>query len=221
LCPASRSVAIADAVHDGLKALADATGVSLKDVLLAAHVRVLGAATGQAEIVTGLMSNGRLETDEGERVAGMFLNVLPFHAPLSNASWPDFVGRVAERARELLPYRRFALPHARRRVADVAFDTLFNYTHFHVYRGLAQSGGLQLLGAAGFEHMAFALVANFTVEAGAAHMALRLDYNANALDAATIDAIAGAYVDTLAAAASVASPVTVSERARVRRSSRR
>jgi microcystin synthetase protein McyA len=181
--PASLAVPIPDAVHEGLTQLARAAGVSLKPVLLAAHLRVLGAATGRPEVVTGLMSNGRLERGDGEQVIGMFLNVLPFQVPLMPGSWPELIGRVAARERELLPFRRFALPHARRRVAEASFDTLFNFTHFHVYRGLARSGGLTLLGATGFEHLAFALVANFTVDAASSHMALRLDYNAAAFDA--------------------------------------
>ncbi|HJX27269.1 MAG TPA: amino acid adenylation domain-containing protein, partial [Thermoanaerobaculia bacterium] len=50
-----------------LQRLAGGLGVPLKNVLLAAHYRVLGAATGQADLVSGLVVNGRPEVEGGDR----------------------------------------------------------------------------------------------------------------------------------------------------------
>src|SRR5262249_54047453 len=52
-------VDIPDAVSNGLVALARSEGVPIKDVLLAAHLKVLGSITGRCEVVTGLIQNGR------------------------------------------------------------------------------------------------------------------------------------------------------------------
>src|ERR1700687_2938067 len=61
----------------GLVRLAGAGAVALKSVCLAAHLRVLQLAAGRADVLTGLVVNGRPETAGGERVRGLFLNTLP------------------------------------------------------------------------------------------------------------------------------------------------
>ena len=197
---ASRGVVVPDDVHDGLEQLARQTGVSLKQVLLAAHLRVLGGVTRRTRVVTGLMTNGRPERTDSERVVGMFLNVVPFEVSVQRSTWPVLVGRVVAAESELLPFRRFPLPHTRPQ-GELPFDTLFNFTQFHAYRALPDTTDLRVVGGTGFEYLNFALVANFNVDPGGKRLGLRLDYNDAALDQATIDDLATAYLRILGEAA--------------------
>ena len=78
-----------------LKALAARLGVPLKSVLLAAHLRVMGLVAGQADVLTGLVSNSRPE--EAGRRAGA--GPVPQHAPLAAEAgpeerWAELVKRV-------------------------------------------------------------------------------------------------------------------------------
>jgi hypothetical protein len=63
-----------ESVSEGLRQLARRASVPLKSVLLAAHLRVLSLISGERDVVTGVVFNGRPETTDGERVIGMFLN---------------------------------------------------------------------------------------------------------------------------------------------------
>ena len=78
----------------GVKTLAQRSGVPLKTVLLAAHLRVLALVCGQADVLTGLVSNSRPEEADGERVLGLFLNTLPMRLTLRPESWPALLQRV-------------------------------------------------------------------------------------------------------------------------------
>jgi microcystin synthetase protein McyA len=67
-----REVRLGGEVSAGLRKLARSAGVPLKSVLLAAHLRVLSVFSGQRDVLTGLVSNGRVEETDGERVLGCF-----------------------------------------------------------------------------------------------------------------------------------------------------
>ena len=73
---------IPKSVAERLSALARALGVSIKLIALAAHIRVMNLISGQLDVVTGFVANGRIETEDGERVLGLFLNTLPFRIQL-------------------------------------------------------------------------------------------------------------------------------------------
>ncbi|GER91698.1 hypothetical protein KDW_58600 [Dictyobacter vulcani] len=53
-----------------LRKLAQRLTVPSKSILLTAHLAVLTALSGQADIITGLVSNGRPETTDSERILG-------------------------------------------------------------------------------------------------------------------------------------------------------
>ena len=117
-------------VGTDLRALARLAGASLKSVLLAAHVAVWRAIAGAEPFHSGLVCNGRTEVDGGDRVAGMFLNPVPFVAPSGAATWRDLIRAVFDEEVELWPHRRFPLPEMQRvfgdggRLLDVAFNYL-------------------------------------------------------------------------------------------------
>src|SRR5207248_10618801 len=127
-------VPLSEAVSDGLRRLALSLAVPVKDVLLAAHLRLLALLGNQTDVVTCVVSGGRPEIPDGERVAGLFINSMPFRVSLDGGSWSNLVTRVFETERETLPYRRFPMAESRRLLGHRISETLFYFTHYHVYQ---------------------------------------------------------------------------------------
>lgn len=129
-----------------LKKLAVKLGVPLKTVLLAIHVRILSLYSGEDEIVTGLVSNGRPEVEGGDRVLGLFLNTVPLRVKLPLGNWIDLVREVFSAEREISPNRRFPLAEIQRMHGNQPlFETSLNFVNFHVYEKIRQLRDIQLL----------------------------------------------------------------------------
>ncbi|MGD2115409.1 MAG: amino acid adenylation domain-containing protein, partial [Acidobacteriota bacterium] len=160
----------------GLRSTAEAAGVPLKHVLLAAHLRVMALWTGCRDLVTGLAVNSRPESADAERILGVLLNVLPLRVRVGSGSWLELARDAFEAERRITPHRRFPLAEMLKTVdADELFETVFNYTHF---REPAQGGDeLPVSGWSFFEETGFTLVVNFSLAADAdsLHVGLELD----------------------------------------------
>jgi microcystin synthetase protein McyA len=197
------SVFISSRVSQGLKQLSKATGVPLKSVLLAAHLRVLSFLTNQTDILTGLVSNGRLEDTDGERVLGLFLNTLPFRLKLLGGTWTDLVRQTFDTERECLSFRRYPLAELQRNFGgQPLFETAFNFIHFHVYQDIIGIKDLEVLGGKFFNQTNFTLVANFSLHPISSQVELILKYDGNQLGEEQIKMIGGYYQEALTAIAS-------------------
>ena len=119
-----------------LKSLAKKLGVPVKSVLLAAHLRAIAFASGQYEVVTSVVFNGRTETEGSQNTLGLFLNSLPFRSVLAPQSWKAFINKVHKQEIDILPHRRFPLSQIQKLTGYEFSDILFNYIHFHVYNEL-------------------------------------------------------------------------------------
>ncbi|MET0622884.1 MAG: amino acid adenylation domain-containing protein [Pyrinomonadaceae bacterium] len=193
----SMSVSVSPQTTQGLKRLAQATGAPLKSVLLAAHLRVLSMLSGQADVLTGLVANGRLEEEGGERVLGLFLNTLPFGLGLRGGSWEELVAAAFAAERELLPHRRYPMAQLQRRVRrSQLFDTSFDFTHFHVYQSLIEMKEV-LLEYDGYEETNFTLTTNFALSLETDQVWLSLYYLPRELAAEQVEAISGYYLNVL------------------------
>ena len=165
---------------------------SLKNVLLAAHVRVLALLGNTRDVLTGLVVNGRLEEADGERALGLFLNTVPFRVGLPGGSWRELVREVSRAELELLPFRRY--PFARIQSATgLQLDILFNFVHFHVYEGVASLPGFELLGTRSSEQTSFALLLNASQDPRSGALALELHFDTGTLDRDQVQRIAGYY----------------------------
>jgi amino acid adenylation domain-containing protein len=167
---------IPDDVAAGLKELAHSLGVSIKHVLLAAHLKALGHLTGSISPVTGLLANGRPEVEGGERIVAPFVNLVPLCLDLSAGTFADLCRRGFIAESELLPHRRYPMAELKKRYGGHdLFDTVFNFTHFHVYRRLRALSG-DILDATGNENTYFPLTvqANMNEDTGA--LGLAFDY---------------------------------------------
>ena len=131
--PAERYV-VSVPYHDldrPLRALASRVRVSLKAVMLAAHVKVLGQLTHEPAFTAGLVCDARPERAGADRVYGMYINTLPFGSDRTAATWGELVRQVFDREVALWPHRHFPLPAIQRAVGgDQLVDVYFNYQDF-------------------------------------------------------------------------------------------
>ncbi|GLV53936.1 hypothetical protein KDH_07870 [Dictyobacter sp. S3.2.2.5] len=194
-----------------LRKLAQQLTVPYKSVLLTAHLAVLSTLSGQSDILTGLVSNGRPETMDSERILGLFLNTLPLRCDLSGGSWRELIQAVFKQEQELLAHRWYPLAEIQRRQGGgVLFDAIFNYTHFHVYKDLLSStaaSDMKVLGQHGFERNNFALSTNVMVDPISDQIRLSLQSNGEAFSTKQLQRIAEYYARTLSTiACDVAAP---------------
>jgi amino acid adenylation domain-containing protein len=112
-----------------LRELARTGGVALRDLFLAVHFDVLARTEGSAEVVTGLTTHGRPESNGADSI-GAFANVVPLRAPASaTTSWFGLALAVADAVRSVYPYRRTPFS-ALKRMLGAELPTAFNYTAF-------------------------------------------------------------------------------------------
>ncbi|MEM1394343.1 MAG: amino acid adenylation domain-containing protein, partial [Cyanobacteria bacterium P01_H01_bin.150] len=197
---AEHNVELSLDVSRGLKKLTQITRVPLKSILLAAHLKVLSLLSNQADVVTGLVSNGRLEEADGQRTLGLFLNTLPFRLQLSGGSWLDLIQTTFDTERELLPYRRYPLAELQRVLSrQLLFEVGFNFTNFHVYQDVARLNKVQLLSSKSLAEADFALFTQFSLDEFSSKIYLKLQYDVNEFSSEQIEAIGNYYDRTLVA----------------------
>jgi len=196
------NVPVSSETSDALKSIAKQAGVSLKSVLLAAHLKALSTLSGESEVFTGLLINGRPETTDGDRLIGAFLNTVPFRMRLGSETWIELARKTYEIENATLPFRRYPIQELQRLYqAEKKFDTIFNYTHFHVMDRLQRIPGLEVLEMRGSEQTYYPLTAQFTVNEFSGRAELALDYRTAELGAEQVQEIAGYYGRVLEAIA--------------------
>ncbi|WP_154814294.1 amino acid adenylation domain-containing protein [Actinophytocola xinjiangensis] len=188
--PGLVDVPLREGISAELRRLAEQAGVPLKSVLLAAHLRVLSLVTGRADVATGLVTNGRLEETDGDRVLGQFLTVLPVAARMAHGSWESLARDAFAAERTGLAARHH--PTVR---AGTRFETVFNFVHFHVY---GQLDGVDLVDSAGFDGTNFPLFTEFSIHPVSGAVRLRLQHKPGRLGAEQIADIARHYATVLA-----------------------
>ena len=195
-------VPISHELSEGLKRFATTAKLPLKSVALATHLRVLAFVTGQDEVVTGLVSNGRPEVPDGDRTAGLFLNTQPLRLRLPGGTWEDLVRAVFEAEREIIPFRRFPFLEIQR-MADtpLLFETGFNYTHFHIAHGMLELPGFKILQFRGISETNFPLLVDFDLDLTVSEVQLALKYEAGEFTREQIETMSGYYERTLLAIA--------------------
>ncbi|TSC26813.1 amino acid adenylation domain-containing protein, partial [Corallococcus sp. Z5C101001] len=203
------------ALQEGLQRVAQAAGVPLKTVLLAAHLRVRSLMEGRRSVVTGVVSNGRPETADSERMVGLFLNSIPFPVTLEDGSWLDLVRQVSRADGDIWPHRRYPMGRLQQQLGGQRlFDTIFNFVHFHVAGGLSQLEGVRLLEETpSTAWMELPLSTLFLQRPDTGALMLVLRTNGTQRDADQTEALAGYYFRALEAIA--ANPHARHEHARL------
>jgi amino acid adenylation domain-containing protein len=192
---ATRAVEIPSEVSEGLNRLSKSMKVPVKTILLAAHMRVMSIITGEFDMVTGLVSNGRPEEVGGEALLGLFLNTLPFRMNLNGGTWKELIQQTFDNEQEMLPYRRFPLAEIQKvtKKKDL-FETMFNFTNFHIYKHV---DGLELTGVDSYEQTNFNLSSQFTLDLENSQVRLSLVYDTGEFSGEQINDIASCFAGVL------------------------
>jgi amino acid adenylation domain-containing protein len=195
---ATHELTLSPAEGAALERLATLIGVPLRDVLLAAHAKVLAMWTGRSDLLLGVVHNGRLEVEGGEQMLGLFLNTPVLRLQLQPGSFAELCRQVSREERDLLAHRRFPLAEIYAILGSRrAFDIYFNYTHFHVLGDAATELSIAAHGTRSFARTNFPLA--LVVEKHPQHSQLKLllKYDAGIYPSAQIAELADAYLAVL------------------------
>lgn len=126
-----------------LKQAAKRHGLDLKSLCFTAYAFLLRMLAMNEEIVCGLVTNTRPLCQDGERLAGCFLNTIPVRLSLpSGLTWLAHAQRTAAKLQELKRHERVPLREIARAVGERGeqgnpfFDVIFNFVNFHVLEGV-------------------------------------------------------------------------------------
>jgi amino acid adenylation domain-containing protein len=191
-------VPISDELGRSLWALAQEADVQIKTVLLAAHLRVMSVLSGQDDVVIGMISNGRPEVVDGDRVTGQFLNTVPVRSQQPGGTWLDLVRATFATELDLLPHRRYPMAQIQQQQGgQPLFETIFNFTHFHVYDSLQSLPGITVLDRRFIEQTNLTLLADFGINSLTSE--IRLVLNSTGLSDEQVEAMAHYYRSALVA----------------------
>ena len=184
-----------------MRALARLAGVSLKSVLLAAHLRVMAFVSGGSPAVTtGVVFNGRPEDEDGERVLGLFLNTLPFSLRLTGGTWTDLLNEVHEAEARITPFRRYPIAALQsERSERPLFEIAFNFVHFHVLQGLQEFSDLEVLDIRAYGKTNFPFIVSFALNPETSDCSMRIEYDTAKVTSDTVAAIGRYFVAALQA----------------------
>ncbi|SOD59515.1 amino acid adenylation domain-containing protein [Streptomyces zhaozhouensis] len=183
----------------GVREVADRAGVPPKAVMFAVHVAVLARLTGQRRVVTGRIANSRPETEDGDRMVGLFLNVVPLVVETGGADWLELARRVHRAETEALPFRRYPLSQMLRDAGrETPFGTLVDYREMRSYGKLAHRR-IAVADADFFEQTNFGLSANYGADVTSGELRLRLNHDTSTYSAARVAEIGAHYADAFAA----------------------
>lgn len=196
-------VALAAPLVQSLNEQSRRGGAPLKSLLLAAHLRVIGAACGTDDVSTGFVTNGRPEEDGGDRVIGLYINTLPLRLTLTGTeSWLALATRCFAAESDLVPHRRMPLAQIRRLCPDAEpFDVLFNYTVFHALPGAGDAAVTIVESRTHPADIDLPLAVDFEVDPAGHGIVLSLQYDACGFSHAQMTRLAASYERALAAIA--------------------
>jgi surfactin synthase thioesterase subunit len=186
-------------LSDRIIALADRLAVPVKDVLLAAHVKVLSLVSGAEDVITGYEHSGRPEAEGATRAMGLFLNTLPFRVQVGEGTWEELIRQVYRLESDLLPARRYPMAQMKHDLGtqDALFETAFNFTHFTQLTELTRHPGFTLLDVRANSETEFVLRAEFSRHFTSGEVRLSLHYHAHLFEPSHIARVGGYYAAAL------------------------
>ncbi len=186
---------IPDNILKKLMNLSKTESVPLKSILLAVHVKVMQLLSGSSEVTTGLVTNTRLEAQDGEKVIGLFLNTLPYSIDIRNLSWSELIQKVFTLEKQMFEFRQYPFEQMNRNNnGDLIIDTCFNYTNFHVYESLNQLNGFEINQIKESTNTNFALDIDFSLSSKQHELLLILEWDPNKYTKNHINSIYNYYL---------------------------
>jgi aryl carrier-like protein len=201
---ASRALRIEDRRIADLRRAAAVAGVPLKSLLLAVHGLALGRWTNRdRDVVTGLVVNGRPEIEGSDLLIDLFLNTVPLRLRSATGPFADLAKQALAAEQSVIPHRRYPLARIEDTLKRPAFDVTFNFTHFHVYKELADLRRVKVDRWRSYDKASFPLMVDFVVDAPAFGTGIQVAFDETVLAAERIDGLIGFLDEGLDQAARV------------------
>lgn len=194
---------VPEEILTGLQQLVRSEAIPLNYLLMTAHLKVISLLTGQNDITTGLVMDGRLEEPGGEQVLGLYLNTMPYRMKLSPGSWIELAQEVFAGVLSLLPYRRFPLADLQYEFGGAPlFENMFYFIDFHNLHATSRVSPFKLTELThGFNNTHFTFEAMFSLDRGArsneSQLNLRLNFDASQFHPKQLEAIGTYYCEAL------------------------
>ncbi|MEW2174792.1 amino acid adenylation domain-containing protein [Streptomyces sp. NPDC005406] len=189
---------------DGLtrqaRALAREHALPLKSVLLAAHCLTLRLLSGLDDFTTGVITHGRPECADAERMVGLFLNTVPVRVGAAATG-----GSLLDVARELFRQESTGQAHQRYPLSAMQADhggspvlhTAFNYVHFHVLSDVLRLPDVRLEEFTTWEETDFQLLVNAFMHPKDGTIGLRVDGDGRSVTPAQAELFGDTYTEVL------------------------
>ncbi len=159
-----------------IQKLANNMQVPIKTVLLAVHIKVLHNITKKKSLCTGLMSNIRPEYKDAEKIASIYLNVLPLIVSDATLPFENLIKELISLEIKINKYRQ--LPYAKIiENNNLKFDTVFNFTNFHAYDSVSCKTNFEILEMFGTDQTFFNVTMQFTILPIEKCLRLAIDFN--------------------------------------------
>ncbi|GLU49115.1 amino acid adenylation domain-containing protein [Nocardiopsis ansamitocini] len=173
-----REIVLSEELQGAVRSLADEHVLPVKSILFTTHLMALRALSGQADLTTGLVTHGRPDIEDGERICGLFLNTLPIRSSFDRGTWLEAVRNTVEVEREAHPHRRVPLAVIQEDLgAGTLVDTAFNYIHFRQLGPIFQVPGVEDRGFEAWEETNFTLLVNAMADPVDGRIRLRMDFS--------------------------------------------
>jgi len=187
------------ALTDKLKNTAIELNTDLKVVYFSAFIYTLSMLSGDDDILAGIVTNNRPLTDDGDRIAGCFLNTVPFRTNTNYSTWKELIENISAGLKRIKKYEAFPfaeivkLVKASTGTENPLFDVVFNFIDFNEYEQVYDEFSPVANGAVeydirGFENTNTTL--NFTVSATLGKNNLKISYNPRKADSALVSRLA-------------------------------
>ena len=170
----------------------------LKSVLFAAYFGLLRLLTGADDITIGLVTGGRPERSDAERVTGLFLGTLPVRLRSVTGSWLAIAQALYAADQDNHQHRRYPLSAIQRDLGGrLPFDTAFNFVHLRVLNDLLKHDEVDLIDFQTWEETNFALLLNAVLDPADDRLWLRFDLDGRTFGRAQAEQLAASYLDIL------------------------
>lgn len=185
-----------------LRDSANRSGVPLKSLVLAAHLRSLALWAGRgSDIVTGVVVNGRPEILGGDLLVGLFLNTVPLRMDGVTGTWRDLATRVLQAEQQAFTHRRYPLVRIEQRLGRPAFDVAFNFTNFHAYEDVATLRAVRVRSWWTYDKNSLPVMVDFMVDSPHSGTGVSVAFDPRMVDRARARRLADLFRDSLDAAA--------------------
>ncbi|WP_420574978.1 amino acid adenylation domain-containing protein [Kordia sp.] len=141
----STKISITGETFEKLETFATKHNISPRSVCFAAYMYTLRSLSFETDILSGLVTNGRLMETHGDEVLGCFLNTTPYRYNSTEDTLVSFTKTIDEKLNIQKRYERLSLAELNRRFGkdenrhNPFFDSLFIYVDFHIYKNAEKS----------------------------------------------------------------------------------